>query len=395
MPAAQPIENKGAIQLGAREHLYLTLRPHYLAFFRYFVVGLLLIIWSIAVYWMWYQGWLEFTFYDDSTLNSLMPALVFLGGAFLIGWFAMAGYGGMLRGLFWFAIISLLALSLLYIWLWDDPDFIPTLTVIYGLVMGGVAMLMALIYRRAFSYFITNQRIVLRYKMFSMEENTFRFEKIEDFKIVRSFIFRIFGLGTVRAYTGTEDGKADDNREFDGPKEALYGIRKPNEVKQMLIEIVLERDQYDERMVEMLEEKREPKPAPEEEEPALEAVPAPAVAAAAVSYYQPAPAPEPEPEPQPTVKNYERIEQPVQQAPIPPPAPSQEPSEDPEANKVRMMYPQAEEPVSEFTLEGGKDMEFRDSSPKVGAPPKKKPRPIVEDDDPTREVYDEKKPRAL
>ena len=124
--------------------------------------------------------------------------------------------------------------------------------------------------------------------------------------------------------------------------------------------------------------------------------PAPVVAAAAVSYYQPAPAPAPEPNPVPEqVKNYERVEQPVQQAPIPPPAPSQEPTEDPEASPVRMMYPQAEEPESQFTLEGGNDMEFRDSSPKVGAQPKKKPRPIVEDDDPTREVYDEKKPRAL
>lgn len=392
MPAATPIENTGALQLGAREHLYMTLRPHYLAFFRYFVVGLLLILWSIAVYWMYYQDWLEFTFFNSSQ-NNLMPALVFIGGAFLIGWFAMANYGGVLRGLFWFAVISLLALSILYIWFWDDPGFVPILTVIYGLSMGLVAMLMALIYRRAFSYFITNQRIVLRYKMFSMEENTFRFEKIEDFKVTRSFIFRIFGLGTIRAYTGTEDGKVDENRAFDGPKEALYGIRKPTQVKQMLIEIVLERDQYDERMVEMLEEKREPKPAPEGPVPE----PAPVVAAAAVSYYQPAPAPEPEPqpEPQPMVQNYEKVEQPVYQAPIPPPAPSQEPTEDPEASPVRMMYPQAKEPESQFTLEGGNAMEFRDPSPKRGAPPKKKPRPIVEDDDPSREVYDEKKPRAL
>ncbi len=392
MPAAQPIENKGALQLGAREHLYMTLRPHYLAFFRYFVVGLLLILWSVAVYWMHYEDWLSFTC-GDSTINSLMPALVFIGGACLVGWCAMAGYGGALRGMFWAAIISLIALSLLYIWYWDDPEFIPTLTVIFGLSMGLVAMLMAAIYRRAFSYFITNQRIVLRYKMFSMEENTLRFEKIEDFKVIRSFVFRIFGLGTIRAYTGTEDGKADADRDFDGPKEALYGIRKPTQVKQMLIEIVLERDQYDERMVEMLEEKRDPRPAQEEPTPTPEP-PAPAAAVAAVAYYQPAPAPEPEPVPQPA-KNFERVEQPVQQAPIPPPPPSQEPSEDPEASPVRMMYPQAEEPVTQFTLEGGADMEFRDSSPKKGAPPPKKPRPIVEDDDPSREVYDEKKPRAL
>jgi len=393
MPAAVPIENKGALQLGAREHLYMTLRPHYLAFFRYFVVGILLILWSIVVYWMHYEGWLSFTFFE-SNINDLMPALVFIGGMFLIGWFAMAGYGGALRGLFWIAVISLVALSILYSWYWDDPDFIPTLTLIYGLSMGLVAILFALIYRRAFSYFITNQRIVLRYKMFSMEENTLRFEKIEDFKIVRSFVARIFGLGTIRAYTGTEDGRADDDRAYDGPKEALYGIRKPTEVKQMLIEIVLERDQSDDRILEVLKEKKEAKPA--EEAPAPVPEPSPAAAAPAVAYYQPAPVPEPEPEPAPQQsKNYERVEQPVQQAPIPPPAPSQEPAEDPEASPVRMMYPQAEEPESQFTLEEGKNMEFRDPSPKRGASPPKKPRPIVEDDDPSREVYDDKKPRAL
>ncbi|NIP35896.1 MAG: hypothetical protein GWN18_13115, partial [Thermoplasmata archaeon] len=91
------------------------------------------------------------------------------------------------------------------------------------------------------------------------------FEKIEDFEVIRPFWFRVVGLGIIRPYTGTEDAKADSDLEHHGPKEALYGIRRPNEVKRQLIEIILERDQWDKQMVELLEDqkKQKAKPAPE------------------------------------------------------------------------------------------------------------------------------------
>ena len=395
MEAIEP--SKSGLQLGAKEHLYMKLRPHFLAFFRYYVVGILLIVWTIFVYWMYLEGWLTFTFWNDD-LNALMPALMVILGALIMGWLLLSSFGGVFRGIFWISVIVLLVLSSLYIWYWDDPDFATTFAILYGILMGIVAILIAAVYNRAFTYFITNQRIVLQYKMFSAEETTLLYEKVEDFKVVRSLSYRLLGLGTIRAYTGTEDGKHDPDREVDSPKECLYGIRKPVEVKQMLIEIVLERDQHSEQMINILEERtdaqtKEPEPVPEPE-------PAPAaVAASGVSYYKPAPPPEPEPEPQPQqVKNYERIDpsqyaQPAEQQ-MSPPGPSHEHTEEPEPQRVRSMYPEAQQLASEFTLEGGGDMDFQKSSPSRGTTPPKYKK-VEEEDDPTREVYDEKKPKAL
>jgi hypothetical protein len=403
--------------MGANETLLLTLRPHPFSFIRYYSVGIVLLIWIVLTYWLNDQGWLTLDSLSDD-LNSMLPAL-FLGlGGFIVGKWLVSGFNKGFRYLFWFAIIALLVVTGMFIWYWEeDPDRAFTFAIIYGIAMGVLGIVAAEAFRRAFHYMVTNQRVVIRYKLLSIEETNMRFEKIEDFEIIRPFSWRIVGLGTIRPYTGTEDAKADKDLGFHGPKEAMYGIRNPNKVKRQLIEIILERDQWDKQMVDLLEDQKKqrdksptpskappvaaqapPAPAPDPA-PASTPVPTPAsdpAPAESVAYYQPAPAPDPEPSPAPS-KNYERIDPSNYAAPegnqgMSPPPPDEETDPKPQPSPVRTMFPEAREPDTPLEMQDKKSMDFQtgERSP----PPQEDPESPREEEEGWRR-RDGGKPRKL
>jgi hypothetical protein len=410
--------------VGTSETLLMTLRPHPLSFLRYYSVGIVLLLWIVLTYFLHDQGWLEWEPLGDD-LNALLPALFLALGGVIVGKWLVDDFNKGFQALYWLAVIVLLVVTGLFIWYWDDSGMAFTFAFLFGITMGVLGIVFAEFYRRAFKYLVTNQRIVLRFKLLSIEETNMRFEKIEDFEIVRSLWFRLAGLGVIRPYTGSEDAKVDENRDFHGPKEALYGIRRPNEVKRQLIEIILERDQWDKQMVELLEDQKKeaaspaPKatpaaPAPPEPTPAPAPAPAPAQAPAPapatpepapaqepgpkVAYYQPSPPPEPEPEPAPTsapVRNYERIE-PSRQAPpgeeeMSPIPPEEDPEPGPAPNPVRRMYPEAEEPDTQLQMEDTRRMDF-ESGERPQAP--REPDRTAQEEEGWRS-RDSRKPRSL
>lgn len=399
-------EERKDLMLGAKEILLMTLRPHPLSFLRYYAVGIVLLLWIILTYWLFEQGWLEYDWLGDD-LNALMPALFLALGAVLVGRWLVSDFNRGFRYLYWTAVIGLLVITGLFIWYWDDSGTAFLFAFLFGIAMGVLGIGFAEAYRRAFKYMVTNQRIVLRYKLLDVEETNMRFEKIEDFEIVRPFWFRVVGLGIIRPYTGTEDAKADNNLEHHGPKEAMYGIRKPNEVKRQLIEIILERDQWDKQMVELLEDQKKQRAKPA---PAPEPAPAPAAAVVAadvaapepepepepkVAYYQPAPPPEPEPEAEP-VRNYERIDpsqyaQPPEDGDMEPPAPDEERDPEPAPSPVRTMYPEAREPEAPLQMEDTQSMDF-ERGERTSTPPK--PDGDAQEEEGWRRS-DKSKPRSL
>ena len=108
MPADLPSNSKG-LELAHTEQLYMTMRPHVIAFFRYFAVGILLIIWRVVVYVLYLQGWLTYDALNDD-VNALVPALFIGVGAILMAWLMVAKFRGGFQVLFWMATIALFAL---------------------------------------------------------------------------------------------------------------------------------------------------------------------------------------------------------------------------------------------------------------------------------------------
>jgi hypothetical protein len=352
MAGARTSDKEVAEILGSNEQLIKKLHPHVFSFFRYYAIGFVLLIWTVVLTWMVYWGPLEtidFSWFGEE-INPMVPILLWAAVAALLGGTLVKGFQRTFQVMFWISVIFAVVFTGLIVYYWDNPSFITTwatdFAIIYGYVISGLSILTAEFYRRAFSYYITDLRIVIRYKLFSSKEVNLRFEKIEDWKVQRPLAWRILGVGTIRPYTGTEDGKFDTNRSFDAPDECMYGIKDPEGVKKLLVDLVLERDQIkanvEPRVVSVPKKKkgREPEPVAvsvPEPEPELEpvAVEAPEEPAPPVVYYQPSP----EPEPAPPTRNYERIEQPQTQANegISPPAPREDEPEDEAPRPLRTM----------------------------------------------------------
>ncbi len=392
--------------LGTNERLVSKLHPHAFSFFRYYGIGILLLIWTIVMTWLFYWGYLkDFESIDwfGEGLNPMLPALLWFLVAVILGLTVVRRFNVALQALYWVAAVLMLVLVGLFVWLWDRGDIALEIAIGYAYLDAILTILVAELYRRSFSYYITDMRIVIRHKLFSSHEVNLRFEKIEDWKIARSFIWRLLGVGTIRPYTGTEDGKADADRGFDAPDECMYGIKNPEGVKRLLVDLVLERDRIGptgyEAPVPQEAEAPAQEPTVEEEElvpvePAAMEAPAPAAypepATSQVAYYQPA-----APSAPPPTRNYERIDPAAHAAEerIPPPEPDEEEDEEEGAPPVRMMYPQAQEPGTETRLEDDRSMAFEPSRP--GRPSRKPKKEEDWEEDPDTEVYDEGRPRAL
>ena len=410
--------------LGSNERLIKQLHPHIFSFFRYYGIGVLLLVWTSILTWLVRWGplgdYIDFTLLDADA-SPLIQSLLWSAVAVAVGFGLVRRFQMGFQVTYFVSIIIGIVLTSLLIWYWGAPGFSSYFALVYGFVISVITIITAEFYRQSFTYYITDMRIVLRHKLFSTKEVNLRFEKIEDWKIERPLLWRILGVGTIRPYTGTEDGKFDQNRSFDAPDECMYGIKNPEGVKKLLVDLVLERDQIKAgRYAQAPEPEPEPQPEPEpptEPGPAPEPEPQPPpmaegfesvqvpVAAEpmqapppqqqqqqpSVSYYKPAPAPEQQ-------RNYERVdpeawamEDENRLAPLSPPVESKdEEEEEPARRPVRTMYPEAEDPRSELKLADQTSMDFE--QPRMTPSPAKK-KPSHEDEEP--EVYDDSRPKAI
>ena len=75
--------------LGTNERFLCKLHPHAFSFFRYYGIGILLLIWTIVMTWLFYWGYLkDFESIDwfGEGLNPMLPALLWFLVAAPIAW---------------------------------------------------------------------------------------------------------------------------------------------------------------------------------------------------------------------------------------------------------------------------------------------------------------------
>jgi hypothetical protein len=354
--------------LGSGERLVEVLHPHIFSFFRYFDVGVALLIWDALLAYLLYLGPLEGLHTTDSAgaFTPMLPILIWAALATLLGTVAVVRFRGAFRFLYWFAVLVGIVLGALMTFVYGTGEVAAAFAVAYGLLVAIVALFAAEVFRKAFSYYITDLRVVLRYKLFAAKETDLRFEKIEDWKITRSFIWRMLGIGTIRPYTGTEDGKFDPNRAFDSPDECLFGIKDPERVRRDLVDLILSHDRARYGAV------PEPAPAPTSRRPE----PAPSI-----SYYQPAPADAPAKAtaraPPRTQRNYERVT-PATAARAPRREEEQATVTDEEEGDEGDRHEEAGEDTGEEPEEARTPHPARRSAQ---APPARAPPPVPEEDD--------------
>lgn len=96
-------------------------------------------------------------------------------------------------------IISLSAFEIIKIGLTIPKDYS-----IYTVVMpfiGIIFIIIAGLFRRVDTYYITNFRIVERRGIFNIKEDSINWEKVSNYSLNQSFIDRIFNIGTIRLYS--------------------------------------------------------------------------------------------------------------------------------------------------------------------------------------------------
>ena len=265
------------ITLLGGEELKMKLSPHMFSFFNLYFIFLLLLLWGLWIYDFFVQeSFKTFPAYDilvnvpfvnEVTVGALCWAL----GLFIVGFaaryfFMDSGGQSIFRLYSGVAILGILALT--YYERNDIGDamefgrmFIPGITIAVSLI----GILSVDFYRRSFTYFLTDNRIVLKSNfLMNRSERQVRYNHIEDIKLEQGLIGSIFGYGTVLPLTGSGLGTGTDEsmviagagsdvkglgsiglaggsrssskRTRHNPHDCLFGVPSPGKVRDMITE---------------------------------------------------------------------------------------------------------------------------------------------------------------
>ena len=258
------------------EELKMQLKPHMFSFFHLYLTFFLLLIWSYVIYDFFDSDkFSDFPFYDsiESLVQDsevLAGAIIWSFGLFIVGFMARylfldSGGHGIFRLYSGVAVFGIIAIA--YHGYSDMKDtmgfarwFIPSMTAIIGLI----GLFSVDFYRRSFTYYLTDNRIVLQSSfLMNRSERQVRYNHIEDIKMEQGFFGTIFGYGTVLPLTGSGLGTGTDESmivagsgtEVKGmslglagasrnssrsirhnPHDCLFGVSSPSKVRDLITE---------------------------------------------------------------------------------------------------------------------------------------------------------------
>ena len=258
------------------EELKMQLKPHMFSFFHLYLTFFLLLIWAYVIYDFFNSDkFSDFPGYDaieaavqDSEV--LAGAIIWSFGLFLVGFVARyffmdSGGHGIFRLYSGVAIFGIIVMA--YHGYSDMTDtmsfgrwFIPGLTAVVGLI----GLFSVDFYRRSFTYYLTDNRIVLQSSfLMNRSERQVRYNHIEDIKMEQGIFGTIFSYGTVLPLTGSGLGTGTDESMVVGgtgtevkgmslgiggaarnssrsvrhnPHDCLFGVSSPSKVRDLITE---------------------------------------------------------------------------------------------------------------------------------------------------------------
>jgi hypothetical protein len=264
------------ITLLGGEELKMKLRPHMFSFFNLYVIFFLLLVWSYIIHDFFAQDkFADFPFYES--IEGLVQDSEVLAGAiiwslvlFIVGFAARYFFldsGG--QGIFrLYSSVAIIGIAVLSYHQWKIGDtmafgrwFIPSMTAGVALI----GLFSVEFYRRSFTYFLTDNRIVLKSNfLMNRSERQVRYNHIEDIKLEQGIIGSIIGYGTVLPLTGSGLGTGTDEsmviagsgaevkglgsigiaggsrssskRTRHNPHDCLFGVPSPGKVRDLITE---------------------------------------------------------------------------------------------------------------------------------------------------------------
>ena len=264
------------ITLHRGEEMKMQLKPHFFSFFHLYVIFFLLLIWAYMIHDFFQSDkFEEFPGYDFIKglpfVNEVLAGVIIWSLAlFVVGFIARyffmdSGGQSIFRLYSGVAIMGIIVLSY-HQWKMEDTMefglwFIPGITAAIGLI----GLLSVDAYRRSFTYYLTDNRIVLQSSfLMNRSERQVRYNHIEDIKMEQGIVGTIMGYGTVLPLTGSGLGTGSDEsmviagsgaevkglgsvgllggsrtsskRIRHNPHDCLYGVPQPSKVRDLITE---------------------------------------------------------------------------------------------------------------------------------------------------------------
>jgi len=245
------------------EEMKMQLKPHFFSFFHLYVIFFLLLVWAYVIH-----DFFESDKFEEFPGYGFIKGLPFVNEvlAGTIIWvrylFMDAGGQSIFRLYSGLAILGIIVLSY-HQWKMEDTMdfglwFIPGITAAVGLI----GLLSVDAYRRSFTYYLTDNRIVIQGNfLMKRSERQVRYNHIEDIKMEQGIVGTILGYGTVLPLTGSGLGTGSDEsmiiagaevkglgigllggsrtsskRIRHNPHDCLYGVPQPSKVRDLITE---------------------------------------------------------------------------------------------------------------------------------------------------------------
>jgi hypothetical protein len=257
------------------EEMKMQLKPHFFSFFHLYVIFFFLLVWAYVIHDFFdSHTFQDFRFYDiiikiPFVNEVLAGAIIWSLALFVVGFIARyffmdAGGQSIFRLYSGLAILGIVVLSY-HKWKMEDTEafglwFIPGVTAAVGLI----GLLSVDAYRRSFTYYLTDNRIVIQGNfLMNRSERQVRYNHIEDIKMEQGIVGTMLGYGTVLPLTGSGLGTGSDEsmviagsgaevkglgigllggsrtsskRIRHNPHDCLYGVPQPSKVRDLITE---------------------------------------------------------------------------------------------------------------------------------------------------------------
>ena len=257
------------------EEMKMQLKPHFFSFFHLYIIFFFLLVWAYVIHDFFdSHTFQDFRFYDiiikiPFVNEVLAGAIIWSLALFVVGFIARyffmdAGGQSIFRLYSGLAILGIVVLSY-HKWKMEDTEafglwFIPGVTAAVGLI----GLLSVDAYRRSFTYYLTDNRIVIQGNfLMNRSERQVRYNHIEDIKMEQGIVGTILGYGTVLPLTGSGLGTGSDEtmviagsgaevkglgigllggsrtsskRIRHNPHDCLYGVPQPSKVRDLITE---------------------------------------------------------------------------------------------------------------------------------------------------------------
>ncbi len=238
--------------LPSGEKIIAKFHPHALSFMRWYAPSFLLMAWTaffiIVTFFeifdlSWLATWL-------GPYGAMAPLVFWFLGAMAVGFLLPSNprtsrqnvsartFLRAVRVVYWI-LLAMPLIIVAYLTIRNPNNEYLPLIYIFALGIAALVVFIYDVYRRSFTYYITNFRIIFRYKFFNTVERTIRFSKVEDVEVSRTLLQRIVKLGNVRPYSGAEENLTDLTPGYDSPDECFFGVHNPYYVKRLLLEQML------------------------------------------------------------------------------------------------------------------------------------------------------------